>query len=139
MSDHIPVEAFLAAYPEPIAELGEQLCSVVLGVVPDAVERVRPGGRLIGYDAPGARRKRYFCYIALETKHIHLGFEHGATMRDPHQRLLGAGVTRQVRWLTYRPGDPVDVDAARTLVLEARRIALLPPADRLSEMLAPTG
>ena len=91
MSDHIPVEAFLAAYPEPIAELGEQLCSVVLGVVPDAVERVRPGGRLIGYDAPGARRKRYFCYIALETKHIHLGFEHGATMRDPHQRLLGAG------------------------------------------------
>ncbi len=135
MSEPIPVEAFLAAYPEPIAELAEELRAVVLGAVPDAVERVRPGWRLIGYDAPVGRRKRYFCYIAPERQHIHLGFEHGAEMRDPERRLTGAGITRQVRWLTFQPGDPVPRAAAGRLVLEARRVALLSAGERLAQVL----
>ena len=135
MSEHIPVEAFLAAYPEPIAELAEELRAVVLDAVPDAVERVRPGWRLIGYDAPLGRRKRYFCYIAPEHEHIHLGFERGAQMRDPERRLVGAGITRQVRWLTFRPGDSLSRATASRLVLEARRVALLPPNERFAEIL----
>ncbi len=136
MSEPVPVEAFLVTYPEPIVELAEELRAVVRDAVPDAIERVRPGWRLIGYDAPVGRRTRYFCYIAPEHEHIHLGFEHGAQMRDPERRLLGAGITRQVRWLTFRPGDSISRPSASRLVLEARRVALLSSAERLAEVLA---
>ena len=133
--DPIPPEAYLAAFPPSIAQLGARLRAVVLAAVPDAVERVRPGWHLIGYDAPArpgspGRRRAYFAYIAPEREHIHLGFEHGASMRDPDGRLEGEGITRQVRWLTFRPGDEPDPRAIEGLLLEARRVALLPAAER---------
>jgi hypothetical protein len=99
------------------------------------VERVRPGWHLIGYDAPApprarGRRTAYFAYIAPERAHIHLGFEHGWLMADPDRRLEGTGITRQVRWLTFRPGDEPDVAHVAPLLLEARRVALLPRDER---------
>jgi hypothetical protein len=136
----IPPEAFLAAFPEPIATLGEQLRRIVREAVPDAVERVRPGWHLVGYDAPrhedegeGRGRPAYFAYIAPEPHHIHLGFEHGYLMRDPGGRLEGEGITRQVRWLTFVPGDVPDDASAAALLREARRVALLSLSARLEE------
>ena len=103
--------------------------------MPDAAERVRPGWHLIGYDAPrhaaeGRGRSAYFAYIAPERHHIHLGFEHGYLMRDPDRRLEGEGITRQVRWLTFEPGDEPDPVIAVPLLREARRVALLSRAER---------
>ena len=131
----IPPELFLDAFPGPIQGIGHRLRELVREAVPDAAERVRPGWHQIGYDAPrheaeGRGRSAYFAYISPERHHIHLGFEHGYLMRDPQRRLEGEGITRQVRWLTFEPGDEPDPSIAVPLLREARRIALLSRAGR---------
>jgi hypothetical protein len=131
----IPPALFLDAFPGAIRAIGDRLRGLVAEAVPDAVERVRPGWHLIGYDAPrheaeGRGRSSYFAYIAPEQHHIHLGFEHGYLMRDPDRQLEGEGITRQVRWLTFVPGDDPDPVIAVLLLREARRVAVLTRAER---------
>jgi hypothetical protein len=134
--DAMPPEAFLEAFPPPIADVGHRLREAVRLAIPDAVERVRPGWHLIGYDVPHGRRHAYFAYVAPEAEHIHLGFEHGHVMDDPDGRLQGEGITRQVRWLTFRPGDAVEPDALAPLIREAARVACLPRAARFEAAMA---
>lgn len=134
--DQIPPEAYLAAFPAPIAAIGERLRDAVRRAIPDATERVRPGWHLVGYDVPHGRRTAYFAYIAPETEHIHLGFEHGYLMDDPEARLEGEGITRQVRWLTFRPGDVVDPAMVAPLLREAARVACLSREQRAAMVLA---
>jgi len=133
----IPPEAFLAAYPDDMAAIAERLRRIVRQARPDAIERVRVGWHLIGYDVPVAasgsrtsRRTAYFAYIAPEQEHVHLGFEHGVAMHDPHGLLEGQGITNQVRWLTFRPGDPIDEAACSELLCEAVRVATMSRAER---------
>jgi hypothetical protein len=129
----MPAEALLEAYPPPMRRIAERLRAIVRRAVPDSVERVRPGWRLIGYDVPaGPRRLSYFCYVAPEVEHVHLGFEYGVFMSDPDRVLLGAGITRKVRWLTFRHGDPIDERRVIELVREGARVALASPSERLA-------
>ena len=124
--DPIPPEAFLSGYPEPIRDLAEQLRSVVAEAVPDAVERVRIGWRLIGYDVPMGRRTRYFAFVAPEPEHVHLGFEYGIWMTDPDAILRGAHLDlRKVRFVTYEPGDTVDAEVLVRYTREAAELATL--------------
>jgi hypothetical protein len=131
--DALPVEAFLDDYPAPIREAAQRLRAIVRRSVPDAIERVRPGWRLIGYDVPVGRRTRYFAWISPESIHVHLGFEHGVLMADPDRRLNGAHLKlRKVRYLTYSsPADVRDHEAA-VFVLEAARIATLSRDERVA-------
>jgi hypothetical protein len=133
----IPPDAFLAAFDDEIRALAEGLRAVVRRAVPDAVERVRPGWRLIGYDVPAAGRKKvYFAYVAPEPIHVHLGFEHGVLMADPERMLEGAHLNlRQVRYVTYRPGDEVPEPALERLTVEAARVASLSREERLALVL----
>jgi hypothetical protein len=104
----IPPELLLEAYPPEIRVIAERLRDVVRQAVPEAVERVRTGWRLIGYDVPVGRRTRYFAFVAPEPEHVHLGFEHGIWMADPDGLLLGAHLDlRKVRFVTYEPGDAI--------------------------------
>jgi hypothetical protein len=133
VTEGLPPEAFLAGYPEPIREGAEVLRRVVRQAVPDAVERVRPGWRLIGYDLPVGSRLRYFAFVAPEPIHVHLGFEYGAWMADPDRRLEGAHLNlKKVRFLTFGPGEPIPEAVCLDLAREAARVAALPPAARMS-------
>ena len=134
--ESIPPKALLAAYPEPMRDIAESLRGIVRRAVPDAIERVRPGWRLIGYDIARSRgRSTYFCYVAPEPGHVHLGFEYGVFMSDPDGLLQGAGVTRRVRWVTLR--EPAGIPRAQLeqLVIEALRVALVSPAERFGRVL----
>ena len=126
----IPVEALLADFPPSHTVIAERLRRVVLDAVPDAIERVRPGWRLIGYDIPIKRRRAFFAWIWLQPEHVHLGFQRGVDMEDPDGILEGAGVTKLVRWLTYEPGGDVNQEQAAQFVLEAARVALIPRSAR---------
>ncbi|HEV8545112.1 MAG TPA: DUF1801 domain-containing protein [Candidatus Limnocylindrales bacterium] len=129
----VPTTAFLDPYPPHIREIAERLRSIVLGEEPDAIERVRSGWRLIGYDLPVGRRTVYFAFVAPEPVHVHLGFEHGIFMNDPDRRMRGAHLNlRKVRYLTLRSMDDVDDAAFRGLVREAARIARLSRDERLA-------
>jgi hypothetical protein len=130
--ERLPPEAILAVAPPRLQGIGNDLREVVRATFPEIIERVRPGWHLIGYDlpVPGRRKPVYVAYIAAEPIHVHLGFEHGWAMRDPRGMLQGAGITKQVRWLTFEPGDVIDRAACMDLVREAARVALMTRGER---------
>jgi hypothetical protein len=133
MTDDLPPEAFLASYPDAIRHGAEVLRLVVRRAVPDAIERVRPGWRIIGYDLPIGKHLRYFAFVAPEPIHVHLGFEYGAWMADPDRRLEGAHLhLKKVRFLTFTPDETIPEEICLVLAREAARVAALPPAARIA-------
>lgn len=131
--DAIPPEALLAAYPATIQSQAEVLRDLVRRAVPEAIERVRGGWRLIGYVVPAGRRLRYFAYIAPEPIHVHLGFEYGAWMTDAERRLEGAHLgLRKVRFLTFQPDHSIPERACIDLLRESVRVAGLSRDERLA-------
>lgn len=124
--ESIPPDLFLDAYPDEIRAIADELRAVVREAVPDAVERVRTGWRLIGYDVPASRRTRYFAFVAPEPEHVHLGFEYGTWMADPDGLLQGAHLDlRKVRFVTYRPGDPIPTGTLVRYTREAAELAVV--------------
>ena len=83
MHDAIRTELFLDGFPGPMRDIAERLREIVRRTEPDALERVRTGWRLIGYDLPAGRRTVFFAFVIPEPVHVHLGFQYGSTMRDP--------------------------------------------------------
>ena len=133
MNDPLPPEALLAGYSDDIRTIAEALRGVVRQAAPDAVERVRTGWRLIGYDLAVGRRTVFFAFVAPEPIHVHLGFQHGVFMADPERRLEGAHLKlRKVRFTTFRPGDPIPEAALVDLTLEAARVAAMSREERLA-------
>jgi hypothetical protein len=131
MKESIPIEAFLESYPPPIREAAERLRAIVFRIVPDAVERVRVGWRIIGYDVPVGRRARCFAWIGPEPKHVHIGFQHGVLMADPNRRLRGAHLRlKNVRYLTFTSIDQIDDREIADFVREAVRINTLSRAEQ---------
>jgi uncharacterized protein DUF1801 len=122
----LPPEVFLSDYPPDIQALANAFRDLVVKAVPDAIERVRIGWRLIGYDVPAGRRTRYFAFVVPEPAHVHLGFEYGIWMSDPEQLLHGAELKlRKVRYFTFEPGDPIPDDIVAGYVAEAAGLAVL--------------
>ncbi|HET6379628.1 MAG TPA: DUF1801 domain-containing protein [candidate division Zixibacteria bacterium] len=132
MADPIPPEILLADYPPEIQAIAERLREIVREAVPDAIERVRPGWRLIGYDVPVGRRTRYFACVWPEREHAHLGFAVGFWMPDPDGILEGAHLDlKRVRFVTFRPGEPIPAAVLARYVRAAADLAALgirPPA-----------
>ncbi|MEK6721589.1 MAG: DUF1801 domain-containing protein [Chloroflexota bacterium] len=133
MSD-LPVEAFLAGYPAERQRAAYKLRDLVRRAVPDAIERVRPGWRLIGYDVPVGRRTAYFAFIAPEVEHVHLGFEYGFAIDDPNGILRGESL-RKVRFVTIVSGDEVSTPALESLAKEAANLARIGRAERTARIL----
>ena len=132
----IPPELFLDGFPPGIRAAAERLRGVVMTAVPDAIERVRPGWRLIGYDVPTGRRSRYFAFIAPEVEHVHLGFEYGVWMVDAANLLRGAHLNlRKVRYTTYQPGDPIPEPVLIGYTREAAALATMSATERLGREL----
>ena len=136
MPESIPPEALLTNFSPPIRDLAEQLREIVAVTVPGVVERVRPGWRLIGYDAPVGRKAKYFAWVFPERVHVHLGFVDGVLVDDPDRRLQGEGETKKARWLTWAPGDSIDVEVVTELVRAAVRVATLTPGERYALAMA---
>ena len=122
----IPPDLFLAGYAADISAVAERLRTVVREAVPEAIERVRTGWRLIGYDVPVGRRTRYFAFVAPEPNHVHLGFAYGTWMTDPDGLLQGAHLElRKVRYVTYEPGDVIPVEPLIAYTREAAELAAI--------------
>lgn len=131
-----PPELFLESYPPGIRDAAERLRAMVRRAVPDVIERVRPGWRLIGYDIPLGRRTRYFAWVAPEPIHVHLGFEVGTLMADPEGVLQGAHLKlKKVRYVTFRAGDRIPEARLVALTKEAARIAAMSRQERVSMVL----
>jgi hypothetical protein len=132
MQEPFPPELLLEGYPEPMRAVADRLRGVIRHVMPEAIERVRVGWRIIGYDVPVGRRSAYFAWIMPQFEHVHLGFVQGAFMNDPARLLDGAGTTVLARWLTFLPGDPVDDRTIERLMREAARVSSLSRSERVA-------
>lgn len=126
----VPPEALLAGYPDPIIDLAEGLRAIVRLTIPERIEAVRAGWRLIGYDLPVGRRTAFFAWIMPEAVHIHLGFPQGYLLDDPDRLLGGVGETKRARWLTLAQGDEVPVELYADFVRAAARLAGLSTSER---------
>ena len=129
-------EELLAPYPPHLREVAEALRALVKRTVPDAIEGVRSGWRLIGYDVLGPRGKRFFAWVWPEFEHIHIGFEHGILMDDPDGVLRGAELRlKRVRYLTLTSLDDLEPDRTAGFLREAVRLVGLSRAERLGRLL----
>ena len=96
----------------------------ILRVVPEAVEKLRPGWGLIGYNAPA-----YFAFIAPGRDAVRIGFEWGVMLSDPNRLLEGGG--SQVRYVTVRSSRDLGSLAVAELLRAAAAIRP-PPRARAS-------
>ena len=124
----VPVEALLEGFPPEMRDIAVRLRAIVRRELPDAEERVRHHWRLVGYHLPLGRRTAFVAWIGPEVKHVHLGFPMGVLMDDPDGVLVGRGVTKLARWLTYRSVDEVDEAVAVRCLRAASAVAGLPRA-----------
>jgi Domain of unknown function (DU1801). len=125
------IAEFLAFYPQPIAAQAQRLRELVRDAVPSAVERVRPGWRLIGYDLPITRHGTYFAWVWPEQEHVHVGWQVGTLMADPRGLLRGAHLKlKKVRYLTYGPRDRIAPRVVIDFTRDAARIAALSRGER---------
>jgi hypothetical protein len=125
-ADDLPVDVFLEGYEPPIRDLAQALRAAVRRAAPDATERVRIGWRIVGFDVPIKGRSGYFAWVFPERKHVHLGFPHGDRLVPRPDVLDGDGITKRARWITYEPGETIDEELVRELVLEAAAFAGIP-------------
>ena len=133
MSD-VSVEELLAPLPPPLREAAEELRATVRRAIPDAIERVRTGWRIVGYDVPRGRRTAYFAFVWGEPEHVHLGFEYGALIDDP-DGVLGGTSLRQVRFVTVTAPGQIPEPMLRRFLLEAARLARMTRAERFALLL----
>jgi hypothetical protein len=122
-ADPFPPDALLAAYDEPIRDLAEQIRAIVLGSLPDVIEAVRPGWRVIGYNLPLGRRTPFIAWLMVQPEHVHLGFPQGVLLSNHDGALDGAGITKRARWLTAVPGQRVPAGQYGSYLIEAARTA----------------
>lgn len=112
------IDDFLCACTPRARRLVEAARRRIRRVVPAAVEKLRPGWGLIGYNAPA-----YFTFIAPARDTVRIGFEWGVMLPDPARLLEGTG--SQVRYVTIRSTRDLASPALGALFITAA--AVRPP------------
>src|SRR5262245_35173402 len=127
MTDALPADVLLEAFPPRIRETGLALRRLIFATIPNATETVRPGWRWIAYSLPDGRRVRNFAWIGPERIHIHLGFENGTLLADPDRLLHGAEERlRKFRYFTFEPSIDIDPAILTDFIRGAADLALMP-------------
>ena len=115
-------DEFLSRFPPDVQALANELRALVKDTIPHVTEAVYTGWKLIGYRVKKGKRNAYFCFIAPFPNRVMLGFEYGVQLFDPNLRLEGDGA--QIRYLTVREIDDIDLESFRAFIAEAAQIAL---------------
>jgi hypothetical protein len=135
-AEAIPPDFFLAGYTDDVQATANRLRAVVKRAVPEVVERVRPGWRIIGYDWAIGRRSVYFAWVMPESVHVHLGWVHGVYLDDPERRLEGAQLRLvTTRFVTFEPGDDIPEAEMEAFTHQAARVAAMSREERFALLL----
>jgi len=114
-------EQFLAAFTPEIHALADRLRALVRQTVPNTVEAVYPGWKLIGYRQFDGGKSRYFCFVAPSPDRVTLGFEYGVLLSDAAGLLEGTGT--QVRYVTICAAEDIREPELAALIAEAAMVA----------------
>lgn len=84
-------DAILVEFSPTVQDLATRTRALIQDVLPTVVEVPWPKQRVIGYGVGPRKMSEHFCYIAVHTDHVNLGFNYGAELPDPDQLLKGPG------------------------------------------------
>ncbi len=127
-------DELLAQFNPEMQALGNRLRRLIKAAVPEAIEAVYVGWKLIGYRAKVERKEVYFGFIAPFPDRVVIGFEWGVLLADPDRLLSGEG--RQVRQVTMRQARDIKARALKRLIAAAVQAAALPRAEKGRRLLA---
>ena len=127
-------EEFLAPFPLEIQALTHDLRALIKQSIPNVIEAVYAGWKLLGYRVPIHRGSSYLGYIFPTHAQVQLGFEYGIILPDPARVLEGTGT--QVRYVTFRPGVAIAREPLIALIAEAVTIASIPNVARRQQLRA---
>jgi hypothetical protein len=114
-----PVEDFLSAYPLEVKTLALKTRTLILDVIPDAIEQFDVPAKLIGYGYDRTYTG-LICGIALQKSYVNLMFSRGTELPDPQRLLEGTG--KRARHVKIKAPETVDIPAVRSLI-EAATVA----------------
>lgn len=100
------------SFPQPVADLAQNLALTILSVRPDLDGKARLGWGSVNYQHPKAG---FVCAIFPMADHVSLVFEHGRLLSSP----LLQGNGKQVRYIRFEPGDEIPEDEIAILLAEA--------------------
>ncbi|HEV7682028.1 MAG TPA: DUF1801 domain-containing protein [Pyrinomonadaceae bacterium] len=126
MSRHKPPAAlvkFLKPYDREVQKLALAVRDLVLEEMAPCHENIYDAysAVAIGYGPTDKLGDGVF-HVAVYTKGVNLGFNHGATLDDPERILEGAG--KQIRHIKIRTSADLTRPAVREYVRRARQVAL---------------
>ncbi len=114
------VKAFLRDLVPDVRGTATALQEEIRDLLPDAVQKLNGGWRVIGYSHDGSM-KTSICAIAPHPKHVNLQFFHGTAMSDPEGRLEGTG--KRARHVKLFAPEDARSPAVRDLIKEAAVLA----------------
>lgn len=127
-------EKFLSGFPPTTQALAQRLRELIKQTVPNCIEKVYPGWRLLGYRVLIKNKSHYFCFIAPLPDGVVLGFEYGIFISDPEGLLQGEG--KQVRQLTVKSQKGIRPRKFAAFIKEAAELAALPKRELVRKQLA---
>jgi hypothetical protein len=104
----------LAAYPEPIRALADEIRRTLLAAVPSFVERALPGWRAIAFRDPQAG---HVCALFPFEDHLKLYVEYGASLDDPDGLMQGS--MKRGRYVAFRTRKDLRKRALAALIRRA--------------------
>ena len=114
----IDLQQFLKPYPPEIIELILRLRSLILEVVPTAIEQVDPPSKLIAYGID-KKMSGLICTIQPQRGYVNLGIYRGIDLPDPQGLLEGTGKVH--RHVKVKSIASIDEPALRALLEAAAR------------------
>ena len=91
----------IASFSPEMQELARRLHDLIEEIHPEAVEVLWPKQKIAGFGVGPKKMTEHYSYIAPQTKHINLGFNHGTSLSDPEGLLEGTGkASRHVKVYT---------------------------------------
>ncbi len=108
-----------------VRDLLIEMRSEIIALHPETVEVPRPGERSVAYGHGPKKMSEAYVYLMPHTRHLNLGFYHGAGLPDPDGLLEGSG--KSLRHVKLASSEDAADPAVRALIREAiteRRVAL---------------
>lgn len=84
-------EEVLAGASTTVRETALALRRLIAEIMPGVTEVAWPKQKTVGYGVGPKKMSEHFCYLALHTNHVNLGFFYGTDLDDPKELLEGTG------------------------------------------------
>lgn len=110
------VKEFLDSYPPEIQDLMLKTRTLILEIMPDAIERVTPY-KSLAFGTGVRMMKDDIFYIAPFKTRINLGFMRGSELPDPNSLLEGTG--KLLRHVKINKVEDLEKPGLRKLMIEA--------------------